>query len=143
MLKRQEARRRYRHYSDAEKEQVLLEIKTSGRPVGQIAREHGIESSVVRYWLKKVRESEGNCVPLHPETPAEAEHPLGGYETMARKNEDTTIGMNEAELRAEVLRLQKELKIASLRAEALDVMIDIAERQEGIRIRKKSGAKQS
>ena len=45
------------------------------------------------------------------------------------------------ELEAEVKRLTKELEWAKLQNKALNTLIDIAEEQ-GIRIRKKSGAKQ-
>jgi hypothetical protein len=45
------------------------------------------------------------------------------------------------ELEAEIKRLTKELEWEKLRNKALNTMIDIAEEQ-GIRIRKKSGAKQ-
>ena len=45
------------------------------------------------------------------------------------------------ELEAEVKRLTKELEWAQLQNKALNTLIDIAESQ-GIRIRKKSGAKQ-
>lgn len=44
-------------------------------------------------------------------------------------------------LQAEVLRLQKELKQEKLRADAYDMMIDIAESRFNIPIRKKAGAR--
>jgi len=44
-------------------------------------------------------------------------------------------------LQAEVARLQKELKDEKLRADAYDIMIDIAESKFNIPIRKKAGAK--
>ena len=45
------------------------------------------------------------------------------------------------ELRREVERLKKELKEAELRAEAYSMMIDIAEKELKVAIRKKSGTK--
>jgi transposase len=45
------------------------------------------------------------------------------------------------QLKKKVLELEKALEYEKLRTEALDMMIDIAENQEGISIRKKSGAK--
>lgn len=44
-------------------------------------------------------------------------------------------------LQAEVLRLQKELKQEKLRADAYDMMIDIAESRFNIPIRKKAGTR--
>ena len=49
--------------------------------------------------------------------------------------------MTEEQLKKKVLELEKALEYEKLRTEALDMMIDIAENQEGISIRKKSGAK--
>ena len=45
-------------------------------------------------------------------------------------------------LRAEVIRLQKELRYEKMRAEALDTMIDVAEEMFNIPVRKKAGTKQ-
>ena len=50
-------------------------------------------------------------------------------------------GANES-LEQENARLRKELELAKLRAEGLDIMIDIAEREFQIPIRKKTGVKQ-
>jgi len=47
----------------------------------------------------------------------------------------------EAELIAELNQVKKELEYEKLKVDALNILIDIAER-EGIKIRKKSGAKQ-
>jgi len=44
-------------------------------------------------------------------------------------------------LQAEVTRLHKELKDEKLRADAYDIMIDIAESKFNISIRKKAGAR--
>ncbi|MBL0019112.1 MAG: hypothetical protein IPP17_22480 [Bacteroidetes bacterium] len=46
-------------------------------------------------------------------------------------------------LRAENAKLKKQLEDAELRALAYDTMIDVAEEQLGVKIRKKSGTKQS
>jgi hypothetical protein len=45
-------------------------------------------------------------------------------------------------LQAEVKRLRRELTKAEIKAEAYDEMINVAESQFNIRIRKKAGAKQ-
>ncbi len=57
------------------------------------------------------------------------------------KKEDALKGLTEEQLKKKVLELEKALEYEKLRTEALDMMIDIAENQEGISIRKKSGAK--
>jgi transposase len=48
----------------------------------------------------------------------------------------------QGELPVEVGELQRQLEEERLRTELLNVMIDIAEEQMGVEIRKKSGAKQ-
>ena len=49
---------------------------------------------------------------------------------------------NEKELKERIKKLEKELEDANLRAEAYSTMIDIAEKQLKIKIRKKSNTKQ-
>lgn len=51
--------------------------------------------------------------------------------------------LTEQELAERVKKLEKQLQQAELKAEMLETMIDIAENQLGIDIRKKSGANQS
>lgn len=43
---------------------------------------------------------------------------------------------------AEYERIQRELELAQMRAKGLEVMIDLAEKEYGLKIRKKCGAKQ-
>lgn len=58
------------------------------------------------------------------------------------KGKDIDSYKRKAEtLEQENARLRKALERAELRAEALDIMIDIAEKELKIPIRKKSGAK--
>jgi transposase-like protein len=52
-------------------------------------------------------------------------------------------GLEELSQEAQIELLKKHLKAASLRTEALETMIDIAEEELKIKIRKKSGAKPS
>ncbi|MFZ4708114.1 MAG: transposase [Bacteroidales bacterium] len=58
--------------------------------------------------------------------------------TMAKQKEKTSY---ERELEAKVQKLEQQLDYEQLRTLALDTMIDIAERDLKISIRKKSGAK--
>ena len=58
--------------------------------------------------------------------------------TMAKQKEKTPY---ERELEAKVAKLEQQLDYEQLRTLALDTMIDIAERDLKISIRKKSGAK--
>ena len=50
---------------------------------------------------------------------------------------------NKKQLEQEIAELKKQLEWQTMRAEALDKMIDIAEKQMQVPIRKKPGTKQS
>jgi hypothetical protein len=63
---------------------------------------------------------------------------------MGRKKEKAVKGAKtekEEDLQREVSKLRKALEAAELRAEAYSMMIDIAERELKVAIRKKSGTK--
>ena len=51
--------------------------------------------------------------------------------------------LNEQQLQQKIVLLEKQLAWGKLRSEALDTMINIAEKQLDISIRKKSGTQQS
>ena len=59
-----------------------------------------------------------------------------------RKIDTSSFNLSDETLEQENERLRKELERERLRSEALNIMIDIAEQELGISIRKKSGAKQ-
>ena len=54
-----------------------------------------------------------------------------------------SVSENEKELVDKIASLEKQLKHQELRAEVLDTMIDVAEKQLNISIRKKPGTQQS
>jgi transposase-like protein len=70
---------------------------------------------------------------------APSEQQIELQRTMGKQNEKTAY---ELELEAKIKKLEQQLDYQELKAEALSTMIDIAERELKITIRKKSGAKQ-
>jgi cell division protein FtsB len=58
------------------------------------------------------------------------------------RSELKALKAKEMALESEISRLKAELKAERLKAEAYSVMIDVAEEQFGVDIRKKAGAKQ-
>jgi hypothetical protein len=58
------------------------------------------------------------------------------------KLDTSPLSPSDESLEQENARLRKELERERLRSEALNIMIDIAEKELGVSIRKKSGAKQ-
>ena len=65
-------------------------------------------------------------------------HQVQLQQTMTKESQKTP---RERELEQKVKQLEKELEYEKLRTLALDTMINIAERELNIPIRKKSGAK--
>ncbi len=111
------------YYSDEFKESVVKEVLTGVLSKEEARWKYGIKgSSAVLNWIRKF---EGNKSSMN-----------------AKKDLEKTVKSNE-ELEAENARLKQELDIEQLRNRALNVMIDLAEKQFKIPIRKKSGAKQS
>lgn len=114
---------KYKSYTPAEKRSVVRAI-ASGMSVKQALITFNISyPSVIRRWLKDFKEENAE---LSISKPIE----------VAKKTADTS-----EDLALKVLK--KALEEANLKIRALDTMIDIAEEQLKIDIRKKSGARQS
>jgi transposase-like protein len=112
------------YYSDEFKKSVVDEVLKGVLSKEEARYKYGIKgSSAVLNWIRKF---EGNK-----------------FQSMNPKAKATKSSKSIEELEAENARLKQELDIEQLRNRALNVMIDIAENQFKIPIRKKSGAKQS
>jgi hypothetical protein len=60
-----------------------------------------------------------------------------------KKNKEAGMSDNEAALLEKIAMLEKQLKHQELKAEVLDTLINVAEKQLNISIRKKPGTQQS
>jgi transposase len=110
-----------RSYTSAEKRSVVRAVE-SGMSVKQAQITFNISyPSVIRSWMKKFKEEN---------TEISAFTPLDMSKKVPTQSENP-----------EIQALQKALQEANLKIRALDTMIDIAEDQLKIDIRKKSGAK--
>jgi len=112
------------YYTDEFKKKVVNEVLKGLISKEEARRRYGIRgNSAVLNWIRKFDTTKtGFCMP--------------------RKNYEISRKSRE-ELEAENLRLKQELEEERLRNRALNVMIDIAERQFNIPIRKKHGVRQS
>ena len=111
------------YYSDEFKRSVVNEVLKGIISKEEARYKYGIKgSSAVLNWIRKFDESKTR--------------------TMKAKRKLGNSGKSQEELEAENQRLKHELETEQLRTRALNVMIDIAEDQFRIPIRKKSGAKQ-
>ena len=89
----------------------------------ELEQEYGINFRTIHRWVK---EAERDLTPVEKE----------------KAKERRSVAIKVRELPADVKELRKELEEAQLKNELLNAMIDIAEGQFGIDIRKKRGAKQ-
>lgn len=111
-------KQRQQKFTETFKRQVIAEV-LSGQFTKEQARKHyQIKGkSLIINWIRK----------FDLPTPIYMSEPL----------------LNEKDLQAKIKRLERELEDAQLKAEAYSKMIDIAERELKISIRKKSNTKQS
>lgn len=123
--------RKNQRYAESFKLEVLQDYYESGSSISGIVRKYGIGSrSVLLYWL--------NQYPIASKDVSLLEEDKGGYMVDKEnvENEESQL------LKQRISELEKALDYAKLRARALEVLIDVAEKNEGINIRKKTGAKQ-
>ena len=92
-----------------------------------------VAASTVKHWC--ITFAEVNCTKMRNKI-------YKTHKSDLRAPKPTGIPDDVKALQAEVTRLQKELKNEKLRADAYDIMIDIAESKFNIPIRKKAGARQ-
>ena len=116
--------------------QIIQEYESGDMSLREIGKKYGLHGhSIIPNWRKRLLEKPKNLVEskksctFAPEIKPQA------------VDEEPMKKQTPEELEAEVKRLTKELEWAKLQYRALNVLIDIAEKQ-GIQIRKKSGAKQ-
>ena len=107
----------------------VVRLHQPGCSPARISRIIGISSSTVREWLAifaTYQSSQRRMKKVNPPTPSSA----------------SSTEASVANLQAENARLRAELLDARLRADLLDEIINVAEAQFKLPIRKKAGAKQ-
>ena len=107
----------------------------SGMTKSAFCRAHNItNSSVLNGWIKKYQNEINPVSLLSEETP-------NSTDIMANLSKEEFKNEN-AQLKQRIKELEKALAFSRLETEARDLMIDIAEKNFNIPIRKKAGAKQ-
>ncbi|MDR0429431.1 MAG: transposase [Tannerellaceae bacterium] len=122
-------RRERKFYSEEFKERVLAAYHNSNESVSMVARRFEVSRDTVSSWVYRKRtanDSKKRVKLVPPEICF-----MNGKELSA----------DEKDLR--IRELERQLSKETMRAESLEKMIKIAERELKIDIRKKSGAKQS
>jgi len=116
------------HFSDEVKLQVLNEYLTTDVSQRELMQKFNIwGNNTIKKWMRKF----GMTAPDQEQ--------IIIHSVMVKETEKSA---KEKELEARIKQLEKELEYEKLRVRALDTLINIAERDLKIPIRKKPGAKQ-
>ena len=125
-IKKVKARGRY---PEELKRKIAKEYLSGKASAGFLADEHGLRNKgVVKEFVKWYRRKDELYVQNQDTMPTKKTLP---YST------------DDQSAQAQIKQLKRQLELSQLKVEALETMIDIAEEQLQIDIRKKSGAKQS
>jgi len=119
--------KKVRHYSDAEKYQILTEWMDSGESMETFQVKYGMGHCTISRWMCKFGLSKTSNDRFHE------------MKDKLEKRLDKTV--NESALEAKIAMLEKELESERLKSLTYKTMIEVAESDLGIEIRKKSGAK--
>jgi transposase-like protein len=103
--------------------EVVAEYLVGGVSYRELGRRYGLGAATIHKWVRDHKSGKG--------AEQEAIERVAGLKETGEGNMPDDVG-----------RLKRELREARLHAKLLEAMIDIAEEQTGIVIRKKSGAKQ-
>jgi transposase-like protein len=120
-------------FDETDKIAIAREYYERKCPASEIVAKYHISSAVVLYgWLDKYL-NEKVCVSLQQET---------DNDTDMSKRSKQQLEEELKAMKAENKRLQEALELEKLRSRAFDTMIDVAEANFNIPIRKKAGTKQ-
>ena len=121
-------KRKVNHFTDDFRFQVVHEYLNTGISQKQLQKKYSIGgNNCINDWMRKFGTSEVTVEQINLQ------------QAMSKEEEKTP---RERKLEAKVKELEKALEQERLRTLALDTMINIAERDLKISIRKKSGTKQ-
>ena len=116
-------------FTESDKLSIHREYYASGASLYSMSKKYGIERGTLRYWMNKY--------PMNSESLSLPSQTIEDVMARKKSNEPDEI----AKLQARIKELEKALAFSELGIKARDLMIDLAEKQENIQIRKKFGAK--
>ena len=119
------------------KQQAIQEYLTQGIGYRQLAKKYGVSRTTINKWVM-IHQGIHNL----PPTTHQQKYYLSSMNSDPKKSGSEEVKNHEA-LQQKIELLEKQLAWEKLRADALDTMINIAEKQLDISIRKKSGSQQS
>jgi transposase-like protein len=119
------------------KEQIIQEYLNTGCGYRKLQAKYGISRTTICKWVM-IYQGVHNIAP----TDLQQKHYIDPMEKK-KKNKDREVSQTEAELLQKIAFLEKQLAHQELKAEVLDTLINVAEKQLNISIRKKPGTQQS
>jgi len=119
------------------RQQAVTEYLTEGTGYRKLAAKYGVSRTTINQWVQ-IHQGIHNI----PPTEKQKKYYLSGMNSKPDNMSAAEHNQNSALIK-KVALLEKQLAWEKLRAEALDTMINIAEKQLDIQIRKKSGPQQS
>lgn len=118
------------------KEQIIQEYLTQGGGFRKLADKYGISRTTICKWVMIYQG-------IHNLPPTEKQQKHSVYSMSNNREKLNSEEQTSAEaLQQKIAALEKQLQWEKLRVEALDTMINIAEKDLNISIRKKPGAQQ-
>ena len=119
------------------KQQAITEYLTQGTGYRKLAAKYGVSRSTINKWVQ-IHQGFHNL----PPTAKQQKYYLSGMNSKPEKVAANEFKEQQA-LQQKIALLEKQLQFEKLRADALDTMINVAEDQLNISIRKKPGTQQS
>lgn len=119
------------------KQQCITEYLTQGTGYRQLAQKYGVSRTTINKW---VMIHQG----IHNLPPTQKQVQYNNSSMNSSKQKPTNEHQQDLQnLQQKIAVLEKQLQWEKMRGDALDTMINIAEKQLDISIRKKSGNQQS
>jgi len=119
------------------KDQIIQEYLATGCGYRTLQKKYGISRTTICKWVQ-VYQGIHNL----PPTSLQQKHYLNLMERDEKKKQEGA-SENQAALLQKIATLEKQLAHQELRAEVLDTLINVAEKELNISIRKKPGTQQS
>lgn len=117
-------------------QQAVKEYLLEGIPYRALAKKYGVSRSTINKWVL-VYQGIHNIPRSHKQISYDLQQ-----KTLGKKSKQPIL-QHQNELEKKIALLEKQLEWEKLKSHALDTMINIAERELNIDIRKKHGTKQS
>jgi Transposase. len=118
------------------KNQIIQEYLTQGCGFRKLAAKYGISRTTICKWVL-IHQGIHNLPPTEKQQTYSTSSMNSSAQKLSSNNEQTAEALQQ-----KIAALEKQLQWEKLRADALDTMINVAEKQLDITIRKKPGTQQ-